>query len=66
MRAGGASRAPGLPAPTIMFAIAHAGHWALGMLEAAPVAVVLAAVGCKLWADRRAAVRATPNEVSRA
>lgn len=34
-----------------MFAIAHAGHWAL---EAAPVAIVLAIVGWKAWADRRA------------
>ncbi|MBW3609616.1 MAG: hypothetical protein KY463_15000 [Actinobacteria bacterium] len=34
--------------------IAHAGHWALGLLEVAPVAIVLAVVGWKVWTDRRA------------
>ena len=41
-----------------MFAIAHAGHWALGALEATPVAIALAVVVWKGWSERRAAAAA--------
>ncbi len=35
-----------------MFAIAHAGHWALGVLEAAPLIVVAAVVMWRIRAQR--------------
>ena len=35
-----------------MFAIAHAGHWALGALEAAPLIVVAAVVMWRIWTQR--------------
>ena len=35
-----------------MFAIAHAGHWALGLLEAAPLIAVAAVVTWRAWAQR--------------
>jgi len=46
-----------------MLFIAHAGHWALGALEAAPVAIVLGVVAWKTWSNRRTAATecATPS-----
>jgi hypothetical protein len=41
-----------------MVTIAHATHWALGMLEATPVAIAVAVVGWRAWTDRRAAAPA--------
>jgi hypothetical protein len=35
-----------------MLVIAHAGHWALGALEAAPLIVVAAVVMWRTWAQR--------------
>jgi hypothetical protein len=37
-----------------MFAIAHAGHWALGLLQAAPVVIVAAIALWRTVAGRRA------------
>jgi len=37
-----------------MFAIAHAGHWALGLFEAAPVVIVAAVATWRTVAGRRA------------
>jgi hypothetical protein len=36
-----------------MFAIAHAGHWALGLLQAAPVVIVAAVALWRTVAGRR-------------
>lgn len=38
-----------------MFSIAHTAHWALGLLEATPVAIAIVIIGWKVWTDRRAA-----------
>jgi hypothetical protein len=35
-----------------MLFIAHAGHWALGALQAAPLVVVAAVVMWRTWAQR--------------
>jgi hypothetical protein len=35
-----------------MLLVAHAGHWALGALEAAPLAVVAAVVMWRTWSQR--------------
>ena len=35
-----------------MLFIAHAGHWALGALQAAPLAVVAGVVMWRTWAQR--------------
>jgi hypothetical protein len=35
-----------------MLPIAHAGHWALGLLEAAPLIVVAAVVMWRTWSQR--------------
>jgi hypothetical protein len=35
-----------------MIVIAHAGHWALGVLEAAPLIVVAAVVMWRTWTQR--------------
>jgi hypothetical protein len=37
-----------------MFAIAHAGHWALGLLQATPVVIVAAVAAWRTMAGRRA------------
>jgi hypothetical protein len=37
-----------------MFAIAHAGHWALGLFQAAPVVIVAAIASWRTMAGRRA------------
>jgi hypothetical protein len=37
-----------------MFAIAHAGHWALGLFQAAPVVIVAAVATWRTIAGRRA------------
>jgi hypothetical protein len=36
-----------------MIVIAHAGHWALGLLEAAPLLIVAAFATCRTHAERR-------------
>jgi hypothetical protein len=37
-----------------MFSIAHAGHWALGLFQAAPVVIVAAVATWRTIAGRRA------------
>jgi hypothetical protein len=35
-----------------MFVMAHAGHWALGLLEGAPLIVVATVVAWRTWVQR--------------
>ena len=37
-----------------MIPLAHAGHWAVGLLYLAPVLIVVGFLGVQWWKDRRA------------
>ena len=46
---------------TLFLPIAHAGHWAMYLVYAVPVVVVLASVVKTVVADRRSAAHAKPR-----
>lgn len=45
-----------------MIPLAHAGHWAVGLLYLAPVLIVVGFLGVQWWRDRRAGPDARDDE----
>ena len=67
MRAGGATSVSGPIGPTTaMFAIAHAGHLALELLQFAPLIAVAGVVAWRTWTGRRATPAASEGRATHA